>query len=210
VRWVLACATAVWLLPFAASFWQPVFLAVRTPVMLLPATSLALAIGVGRIGGWRVSAGLGLVLIAGAAASAWAGVRQPDPTPTRASVADVARRATCGDSLLVPGLASDGVEYYLRRDRAAPCLLVERFPESLRNLTLRIADLSERGRLDIDAREKVAGIAARPGAVWLFAARRGLGFEVSEMLERHLQQARPCEPPADLAGAYFDQVLYCR
>jgi hypothetical protein len=210
VRWVVAASAGAWLLPFAASFAVPVYLPARTPILMLPATAVALAACIARLGSPLLVTIVSIVMGAGAVGAAWAGARDGDPVPTRDSVAAIAARSTCGDVIVAPGLSHAAVEYYLRRFGKSGCLAVERFPGELLNLTGRLRDVEAHRGLQAEARQTADSLAGRAGTIWVLLANRGVDAEASGLIEPEVRRALACSDPLPLRGAFFDRVLPCR
>jgi hypothetical protein len=209
IRWLCAAAVLAWLLPYVASFWKPVFVASRTPMLLLPLTTLLAGAALASFAGRAALVAFGVLFALAAAQRVVAGGFGRDPVPTRASVASVLGDARCGDTLLASGLAHAPIEYYLRRLGAPACVAYERFPADLVNWTGRIADPAEARRVDADARDLAVRLARRGGRVWLFTLNRGMGSEASAIIQSHLRASMHCAEVRPLRGAFFDGVVRC-
>jgi len=208
-RWALVAAAVAWGLPIAVSFWKPVFLASRTPVMLLPASAVLLGAVLSALARRLVLVTLAALFVLTAALVAPAGGRS-DPVPTPQSVREVLDLATCGDTIVATGLANSPIEYYLRRLNARSCVRFVAFPASMRNWTGRLAQPAAMNLVRRECRELVEGLAGGRGRVWAFVLSRGTVAEASAMLSDELHRALSCTGRLPLRGAYFDAVLVCK
>jgi hypothetical protein len=210
VRWVAVAAGLAWVLPVAVSFWRPVFLPARTPVMLLPVTAVLLGSLLEALAGRLALVTLGGVLLLAASQALPSAARREDPVPTRASVQAVLKGAVCGDTLLATGLAADPVEYYMRRLDAPSCVHYAKFPTDMRNWTGRVGQPSAMEPVRLECRRLVDALAAREGRVWVFGATRGMGAEALAMFTDEARRALSCEPALARRGAGFDTVFACQ
>jgi hypothetical protein len=209
LRWVCITTAAAWLLPLIVSFWKPVFVASRTPMMLLPLTAVLAGSALAAVAGRAALVVLCLLFTVVAARKVAAGRPGGDPVPTREQVARVLEDASCGDTVVAAGLADEPVRYYLRRLEAPACLHLERFPANLLNWTGRMTIPDERRRIEEEARNLAARVAVRPGRVWMFTLSRGMAYEASAILEPEVRQAMSCEA-VDARGAFFDAIVRCQ
>jgi dolichyl-phosphate-mannose-protein mannosyltransferase len=208
MAWAVLTSVLVWSLALSVSLVKPIFEPTRTPVLLLPITSLSLACVLVRIGG----RGAGVVLAAAcalAAAHRVASLPAADPYPTRASLSTLLHRMACGDTVVAPGLASGPVEYYFRQLDAPSCLGREAFPRNVVNWVGQLRDPMSRQRLEEEVEGTAAQLGSRGGTVWLLRLNRGELVEASEMIETALRRRFVCDDRLPLRGAFFDDVIQC-
>jgi hypothetical protein len=191
---------------FAVSHVTPVYSPTRTPVFVLPAVSLVCGIAIAELAPRWIAAAAAIVIVASAARYTVHTARQPDPFPTRASVAAVAARAACGDTVVTTGLSFAPVSYYAPAAHLPACVTVTPFPEDVAEhagwLDLSPAAVSV---LPKAAASRVARL-PRSGTVWLFEQREGVGAVASSALERELSTHRRASETLPLTGSFFDQV----
>jgi hypothetical protein len=208
IAWAVLTAVLVWSLALGVSLAKPIFEPTRTPVLLLPITSLSLACVLVRVGG----RGAGLVLAAVcalAAAHRLTTLPAADPYPTRASLSRLLEQMQCGDTVLAPGLAPGPVEYYFRQLDAPSCLRREAFPRSVVNWRGRLRDPLSREGLEDEAEQTANQLASSGGTVWLLRLDRGELVEASEMIEAALRRRFVCDDRQPLRGAFFEAVIRC-
>jgi hypothetical protein len=207
IRWILAAAATLWIVPIVVSFWKPVFVASRTPMVCLPLTTILIGAALAALTSRAALCILSAAFIASAVQHAASSGRTDSP-PTRATIASVVAEAKCGDTLLAVGLAHAPVEYYLRQLVAPPCLQYERFPADMVNWTGRIAGAGI-DTLQLEGHDLAVRLTHRPGTLWLFALSRGMGHEASTIIQTHLAATFDCRGHSLQRGAFFDQVLRC-
>lgn len=189
-----------------ASQFKPVYFAGRTPILILPAAAMTVAAVIVELG-TPTLAGLAAVIVLSASIrytlQAW---RAPDPAPTRASLAEVTARASCGDTILAAGLSYAALTYYAVPAGLRPCVSIQPFPREVRD---------HPGWLDLspgfEARLQAAALsdaAALPetGTIWIFTARHGIGMEHGEAIVHQVGQRRRQRETLPLRGTFFDEV----
>ncbi|HET7697473.1 MAG TPA: glycosyltransferase family 39 protein [Vicinamibacterales bacterium] len=211
-RWVAFSTATAWALPVALSVWKPVFEASRTPLMLLPATCVAIAAVLAR--GSRVALAAG-VLVCAAAATYRIGARpHVDPAPSRATIAALLSRTACGDVVIAPGVSATTAEYYFRRLGAPPCVQLVAFPRDAYDVFAdwpgRLGNPAIRSRLEREADSVARGAAAGRRAIWLIGLSTWETREATAIVESALQQVAECGDPEPARGAFIDSVRRCR
>jgi hypothetical protein len=178
--------------------------------VILPALALAIAIALVRLGSSRLTVLFALLVLSSAAAYAVEGIRSPDPAPSAASVAAVARELQCGDRVVAAGVAFAPVTWYARQSGFPSCLSIEAFPrevsqhpgwfEASSTVFRRQEFLAEAGTL--------ASSLPADAKLWVFAADRGAGAEATQLLDD--VPGLLLERRLPLAGTYFDHVRVYR
>jgi hypothetical protein len=205
-RWTLVATAVAWILPVVVSRWWPIFEATRTPMMLLPLTSLSVALLLDRLGGARAALGLALCCLA-AAGLRIATISRAEAYSTRANLSAIVEQMHCGDTLVATGLGQQFVEYYFRRIHAPECLHVSRFPASLLNWERhRRADRME--ELQHEASMFAAGRAGEAATSWTLAQSRGETADASVALEAAMRRELDCRDTV-MGAAMFDHVVRC-
>ena len=209
VQWIAAATFIGWVAPIALSLWRPVFLPVRTPVMLLPLTAVLVAFVLSALASRAAVLTLvGCFLIA-ASGQVIAAARAGDPAPSRASLQAILSEATCSDTIVAVGLANEPVDYYLRRLAAPACLAVEQFPASMLNWTRQLTDEAAMRRIEDEATALVARLSSRSGTIWVVAAEKGMGHEASAVFAAAARARLACGDPQPVRGSFFDHVTRC-
>ena len=190
----------------AASRLTPVYFAQRTPVFVLPAVALMFAVTLAELLPASLAAALALMLAVSAARYTMLSMRQPDPHPTRASLAAVAAGAACGDTIVATGLSYAPVVYYASAARVPACVRIEPFPAEMR---------AHPGWMDVSPDENAAASAAAvelagrlpaSGSVRVLMETDGIGAEVGRRLSAALAAERPSQPVTPLRGSFFDSL----
>ena len=113
---------------FAVSQVRPVFLASRTPVLVLPAAAVAIAIIVSDLAPLWVACALAVVVVASAVRFTIRSALRPDPYPTRVSLAAVVPQLKCGDVIIAAGLSYAPLTYYATSAGVPACVAIVPFP----------------------------------------------------------------------------------
>ncbi len=191
---------------FAISQLKPLFLAARTPVLVLPAASVAVAVVVSELAPLLVACAAAVLLVASAVRFSVRSVEGPDPFPTRASLAAMALRMRCGDTIVAAGLSYAPLVYYASAAGVPSCVGVRAFPGDVRDhpgwLDLTTA---ARARLNRDADLMAEGL-GRQGTIWMFAALNGVGKEAGPPLLEALSRTRAAPESFAVKGTFFDEV----
>jgi hypothetical protein len=203
-RWIITAAGAGWILPVVVSIWKPIFEPTRTPALLLPLTCLLVATLMRVFAGARPA--LALALLCSLATLFTVAVVPRDAPPTGKSLAQLLRRAQCGDTVIAPGLALTAVRYYFRRLDAPGCIRSAGFPENVVDWAARLRDPMSRRSLE-DAAAALAREAG--GRVWLLGREAGTLHEANAIAAEVLRREMACEQPDPLPGAFFDSVMLC-
>jgi hypothetical protein len=200
-------AVGVLVVTFAISQVRPMYLSPRTPVFVLPAAALAM--------GWVLAASPLRVLAPAAAAivmiaslrSTVAAVRAGDPTPTRASLAAVARDVRCGDVVVAAGMSYPPVTYYAHEAGLPSCVTIVPFPADVA-VHPGWPDMRP-GFIDRLRAEAPSAAAAVPSGsrVWLIRSPGGIGLEAGVAIDAELSKRRRVERREPLAGSFFEEVL---
>jgi hypothetical protein len=195
---------------FVASFSKPVYSAASSPIVILPALALAIAIGLVRLGSSRLTVVIALLLLSSAAAYAVEGIRSADPAPSAASVATISRELQCGDRVVAAGVAFAPVTWYARQSGFPACLSVEAFPREVsQHPGWFEAGVTAFRRPELIAEAVALASSLPPNArLWVFAADRGAGAEATQLLDD--VPALVLERRLPLAGTYFDHVRVYR
>ena len=200
-------AVGVLVAVFAVSQIRPVYLFLRTPVFVLPAASLAFA---GLMAATRVGLLAPLaaaIVVVTSIASTMHGVRAGDPTPTRASLAVVAREIRCGDVIVAAGMSYAAVTYYAHDAAVPACVRIVPFPADVA-VHPGWPDMRPgfQARLQVEAPDAAAALP--PGSrVWLLRTQSGIGQEAGEAIRVELARRRTLEQRTPLRGSFFDEVL---
>jgi hypothetical protein len=203
-RWIVTAAGAGWILPVVVSFWKPIFEPTRTPALLLPLTCLLVATVTRILAGARPA--LALALVCSLLTLFTAAVVPRDAPPTGQSLAQLLRRARCGDTVIAPGLALTAVQYYFRRLDAPGCIRSVGFPENVVDWAARLRDPMARRALEDEA---AALARAEGGRVWLLGRDAGTLHEANAIAATVLRREMACGQPEPLPGAFFDSVMLC-
>ncbi|HYN07448.1 MAG TPA: hypothetical protein VES67_08675 [Vicinamibacterales bacterium] len=193
-----------------ASLAKPVYSAASTPNVILPALSIAVATALVRLGSARLTIVVSALLFTSAAAYAVEGIRLPDPSPSAASLAAVAREVRCGDRVVAAGVAFAPATWYARKTGWPACVTIEGFPgEMSQHPGWFDADSTYSRRMEFlaEARAIAAGLGSN-GRLWVFAADRGAGTEATQLLD-DVPELR-IERRLPLRGTYFDHVRVYR
>ena len=86
VKWAAVATCIGWIAPIVVSFWQPVFLPARTPVMLLPLTVVFIAFVLSQVVSRLAVLTLFVLFLIAAATQVAEATRGGDPMPSRASI----------------------------------------------------------------------------------------------------------------------------
>jgi len=211
-RWIVSAAVLSWLIPIAISQLKPVFEAGRSPMLLLPVTSAAVA---------SLFAVYGAPLTAVAVASCClvASVHRvqtasrSDPSPSRRAFEELLAKTSCGDTIIAPGVSGQTAAYYLRRLGATDCLTLEVFPRDpydvFANWTARYNDPTVRRRLEAEADLIAARATSVHRTVWLLGFSHWDTQEACDLMERALTRRASCEAPRPMQGAFVDRVQRC-
>jgi hypothetical protein len=209
-RFCLVVSVLVMAGTFGASLIaKPVYSAASTPIVILPALSVAIAVTLVRLGSPPLALAVSILLFASAAAYATEGWR-PDPAPSAASVAAVAREVRCGDRVVAAGVSFAPVTWYARKTDFPACVPIEAFPAEMRahpGWFDAASPASRRVELLGEAAAVVASLGP-DGRVWVFAADRGAGSDATSLLDD--VGGLTLERRLPLAGTYFDHVRVYR
>ncbi|PYR56732.1 MAG: hypothetical protein DMF85_15645 [Acidobacteria bacterium] len=191
---------------FVASQMTPAYLAARTPMLVLPAASMAFAALVSELGTPALTGIVALLVMTASLRYTVEGWRRPDPAPTRASLAAVAARASCGDTIVATGLSYAPLAYIAPRANVPSCVTVRVFPDDVRDHPGWL-DMSPgyQARLDAAA-PAVASSLPRTGTLWVFVKRRGIGAEAGDAIVRQIAARRALRETLPLRGTFFDEV----
>jgi mannosyltransferase len=208
IRWSAVACGLAWGLPFAASYAKPIFLAARTPVMLLPITALLLAGLLASLASRAVLAAVASILFL-AAVTDLPGASAADNVPTRASVGAVLNRLGPSDTIVATQLAFDPVVYYLRRLNARTDLRPVAFPVALGDWAGRSGPPDNESSLRKKGSELARTLAVTGGRVWVFGRTRGIAADATAALLEEMRGRFVCDAPLPLRGAGFDAVWAC-
>jgi hypothetical protein len=195
---------------FIVSQARPVFLASRTPVLVLPAAAVAIAIIVSDLAPLWVACALAGVVVVSAVRFTIRSALRPDPYPTRASLAAVAPRMKCGDVLIAAGLSYAPLTYYAPSAGVPGCVAIIPFPPDVRE---------HPGWLDMTPpalsalhpkSEEIAASFTNAGALWVFAADKDTGAQAGTALRAALSRTRRPDESIELPGSFFDEVTVFR
>lgn len=203
-----AAATVLFVLggAFVVSQIKPVYVAGRTPMLILPAASMTLAAVFTALGTPALAAIGALLVVSASVRYTVNGWRRPDPAPTRASLAEVAARAACGDTIVAAGLSYAALTYYAPRAGVPSCVPLRAFPEDVPGHPGWL-DMSPgyEARIEAAAPPAAARLPAA-GTLWVFVKRRGIGAEASDAIVRQIAVTRPLHETLPLRGTFFDEV----
>jgi hypothetical protein len=207
IAWLVLLAALVLGGTIGVSMVRPVYLASRTPVLVLPAAAIAVAVVISDMAPLLVMCALMALVAASAIRFTVRSATRPDPYPTRASLAALAPRMRCGDTIIAAGLSYAPVVYYGSTAGVPSCVTLRAFP----------ADVAQHpGWLDLTTPRRSAyareagSIASSVGVnntLWAFIARRGLGADAGAALIDALARIRSEPETIGLTGSFFDQVV---
>jgi hypothetical protein len=207
IAWLGLLAALVLGGTIAVSMVRPVYLASRTPVLALPAAAIVVAVVISDMAPLVVTCALAALVAASAVRFTVRSATRPDPYPTRASLAALAPRMRCGDTIIAAGLSYAPVVYYGSMAGVPSCVTIRAFP----------ADVAHHpGWLDLttprrsaDAREAgtLASSVAVSETLWAFVARHGPGADAGTALIDALSRIRPEPHTIALTGSFFDAVV---
>jgi hypothetical protein len=189
---------------------RPVYLASRTPVLVLPAAAIGLGVVIAELSPLLVACAVTSLVAASAIRFTARSAVEPDPYPTRASLAAVAPRMRCGDSILAAGLSYSALVYYRSAAGVPSCVTVRPFPTDVAEHAGWL-DLTPAGRsaLARDA-ELSASAVGNAGSLWTFVSRQGIGAETGTALMDALTRVRPVRESFALTGSFFDEIVVFR
>ena len=202
----LTIAALVLIGAFAASRVEPVYLPARTPIFALPAIALAFGVAVAETAPAIVALAAALLVAVSAGRHTVLTSQRPDPFPTRASLAAVASRAACGDTIVATGLSYASISYYAAAAGVPACVRLAAFPESVRQHPGWL-DMSTTAAAALPSLATSEG-AALPatGAMWVFVPVRGVGAAEGAALTRELSTHRRPAGTLPLRGSFFEEV----
>jgi hypothetical protein len=211
-RWLFAAVVAVVALggAFGASFIKPVYLAARTPILILPAAAVAIAALLVR----SDLPGLELAVVAccafPAAQFAINGLRGPDPAPTSAAVREVRDAFHCGDHIVAAGLSFAPVVYYADRAAFPACARIASFPGEIASHPGWLDAASATSAHDALVAEgrQLASSLGSDARLFVFAADRGIGVEATRALDE--VSSLVLERRIPIRGTFFDHVRVYR
>ncbi len=192
----------VLLVPFALSFWRPVFWPVRHAAVAVPAVAAVLGAWLARVLVDRSLAAILAGVLALRAATHAAEGRMAalrEPGSDRAAAAYLLEHAATGDAVIFAGLSGPAIQYYLRRGTVP--LDVRVYPAEQERHPAWI----DPSRLSPDALEAEAAALAgsfRGRVVWLVGTE---GDPVAERLRARLA-ARPLDQRVRLDGLFHDRL----
>jgi hypothetical protein len=196
------------LLPFAASWIRPVYHPLRTPVLVLPALSVAFSLVLARFSRPGLTALIVALFVLGSVQFSMTTARAADPNPARASLAEVLRRARCGDVVVPAGQAFSEVRYFMRRLGAPACLRTIPVPAEIAAHPGWLDEPSVVARPETIDREADALVATlQPGQrLWVLGRTKGVGHRVLAVLAAALDRRGLGEERLALSGSFFDSV----
>jgi hypothetical protein len=207
IAFLLALAALVITGTIGVSMVHPVYLASRTPVLVLPAVAVVGGVLVAEPAPLLVTwAAAGLVVVSALRFTVRSAER-PDPYPTRASLAAVAPRMRCGDTIVAAGLAYAPIVYYASKAGVPSCVTVRAFPGEVSGHPGWV-DLPASGRSALESEaELTASSAEGPGTLWTFVQARGVGAEAGAALVDALSRVRSTPESIAASGSFFDRVV---
>lgn len=201
-------ATAL-LAPYIVSQIKPVYNPDRTPVLALPIVCVLSGMLIGRLGLRALTLGFIAVIAVASLQFEVKAALQPDPIPTRESMAYLTSMLRCGDTLVLGGLTVSEVEYYLRRFDAPECIARVTFPADTARHPgwIDVTGLdARRAELAREAEATVAQISRRQGArVWLFTG-TDYGQEPTPIIQQELDRKLAYQTTFDLIGSFFKWI----
>jgi hypothetical protein len=189
------------------SMMRPVYLASRTPVIVLPAAAVACGVVVAALAPLLVTCAMAALVSVSAVRFTVRSATRPDPYPTRASVGAIAPRLRCGDTIVAAGLAYAPILYYAPAAGVPSCVTVRAFPEDVEEHPgwLDVTS-SERSALARQAEVTVSSL-GRTGTLWAFVRTRGVGADAGAALVNAASRARPWRESIIGSGSFFDEVI---
>lgn len=206
---IYATVTAVGVLAgtFAVSQITPVYLAARTPIFVLPSIALVLGVAIAELAPAIVHLAVTLLVVSSAVRYTARSWRAPDPFPTRASLAAVAGRAACGDTIVAAGLSYAPIVYYASAAGLPACVRVTAFPEDV-HAHPGWLDLSPQTATALPAQAAAAVARLPPGGhVWVLAQSQDVGKAQTDVLVRELSRHRRLEETLPLPGSFFSEIV---
>ena len=191
---------------FVVSQATPVYLASRMPVLVVPAAALAVGVFVSDSAPVLVVCAVAALVSVSAVRFTARSVTRTDPFPTRASLASVARRTRCGDTIVAAGLSYAPITFYAPRAGVPTCVAIVSFPSDVQQHPGWL-DLTEAARERVQ-RDADAAIGAwnTSGTLWAFVARHGVGAEAGTALADARSRVEPPHEVLVAAGSFFDEI----
>ena len=191
----------------AVSMVRPLYLASRTPVLVLPAVAIALSVAVADLAPALIACALLALVAVSAVRYAARSAARPDPYPTRASLGAVAPRIQCGDVIIAAGLSYAPLVYYASIAGVPSCVTIRPFPDDVGEHPGWLDPSPPRRSAFVDDAERLASSVGPNGTVWTFVARRGVGTDAGTALIEAISRARSMRESIALRGSFFDEVI---
>jgi uncharacterized membrane protein len=211
--WVCICVVGLSALAAAILIsltLKPIYAAGRTPMLILPAASVAFGVILTRGRSTLLPVAVAAWLLVDAVWYTAVSARGPDPAPSAASLRAVLSVARCGDRIVATGYAFAAVSYFAGRVGVPACLRIDAFPADVREHPAYF-DVARFISHPEGAREEAQQLVATVppgGRLWVFGDRDGYGSEAAELLD-HV--GLPLEQTLPLVGTGFSVVrLYAR
>ena len=207
IAWLGLIAVLVLAGTLAASMVRPVYLASRTPALILPAVAVALGVAVGDLAPALVACAVLAVVAVSAVRYSARSAARPDPYPTRASLGAVAPRMRCGDVIIATGLSYAPLVYYASMAGVPSCVAIRPFPDDVGEHPGWLDPSPSRRSAFAHDAERLATSVGQEGTVWTFVARRGVGTDAGTASIEALARARSVGESLALPGSFFDEVI---
>jgi hypothetical protein len=191
----------------AVSMVRPVYLASRTPVLILPAAAVALGVVLADLAPALVACAVLALVAVSAVRYAARSAARPDPYPTRASLGAVAPRMRCGDVIIAAGLSYAPLLYYASMAGVPSCVTIRPFPDDVGDHPGWLDPSSSRQSAFAQDAERLASSVGQNGTVWTFVARRGVGTDAGTALIAAISRTRLVRESVAAPGSFFDEVV---
>jgi hypothetical protein len=191
----------------AVSMVRPVYLASRTPVLILPAAAVALGVALADLAPVLVACAVLALVAVSAVRYASRSAARPDPYPTRASLGAVAPRMRCGDVIVAAGLSYAPLLYYASMAGVPSCVTIRPFPDDVGEHPGWLDPSRSRRSAFAQDAERLASSVGQNGTVWTFVARRGVGTDAGTALIAAISRTRSVRESVTLPGSFFDEVI---
>jgi mannosyltransferase len=203
-------AIAPLLLAYVVSAWRPVYVAERTPAIILAPASVLLGVALAGLRSPLLTTTIVVGLVVSAARFTLAAASGDDPFPVRAAARQLAAEARCEDVIVIIGLSGPELDYYLRQANAPACLRRVVLPAELTAHpgwihpdTLRFGT-----RIAADAEEAVDFLVAEGvQRLWVIAPLTSFGRQLTPFAQLAIERQYVRQRKIAGSGSFFDAIV---
>ena len=206
IEWLMVLTVFVLAGTIGVSMARPVYLASRTPALVLPAVAIACGVIMAELAPFVLTCAVVVLVSASAVRYTVRAALGPDPYPTGASLAAVAPRMQCGDAVIAAGLSYAPLVYYRSAAGVPSCIPVQSFPADVRDHPGWL-DLSGARRSTSEREAELTASSFETGTLWVFVARTGVGADAGVTLVDALSRVRAEREALALRGSFFDEIV---